>query len=1725
MTTFGAFRKSKLASTSVLAVTLAAGLTAPASADSVHWSGGISNNWFTDGNWVWDGHTPDADDTAQIDSTGAEISGSIASVGSLFVGVGNGANLTIDSDLASLESTLGYNAGSIGTISIGIGANWINTGNAYVGNNGAGNVYLGSSASATIGELYLGAGSTGAGTVSVGFGSTLDVTGTTYVGYAGGGGDGTLTVNTGSDVTSGYAVVADGIGSTGLVTIDGSGSTWDVTDNLVVGGGGVGKLTVSDGGALTSGESTIGNLTSSSGSSATVTGTDSSWSVDGALFVGGTGNAGLTVEDGGSVSSDWAYVGYNTGSTSSVTIDGSGSEFEVINSLLVGNSGTGTLTVSNSATATVGSAFFGFNADSNGSALIDDATLTVTDRIGVGYSGTGDMTIINGATVSANGAIVGWNGSGSGEVTVSGSGSTWDNTGTLYVGNLGDGILTVSDSATVISTDGYVGTEDGSDSSALVTGAGSSWDMSGAFFVGHNDGAVGSVTIADGGSISGLQGILGDLAGSSGTMTVTGSGSVWEGVVDAGVLYSGDLNVGRFGTGQLTVSDGGLVTGNRLHIANEAGSSGTAVVTGSGSSIDIADQLSVGLEGDGTLAVRNHASVTVGDLLAVAAQDGSTGSLDIASGGDVTSYYGIIADASGAVGHVTVDGTGSSLDIDDALIVGYEGVGTLDVSSGATVTVGLMAVGMESTADGSALSVTGAGSSLTAENLAIGVVGDATFDVSNDATVNVDTLLTIANLNGSSGSMDIASGGSVTSQYGVIGDMSGTTGRVTVDGVGSDWSISKQLIVGGEGVGTLDVSNGATVTADVVSVGISLGGSAVTVTGAESSLNAERRLSLASDANLTVTEGGSVTGQQLIMGDYYYDLESSVMVDAATLAMSEIIEVGYWGSSDLKVQNGGTVTSKYVAIGEYWGGIGTVSVLGAGSALAASEQLLIGLEGDGTVTVANGGELSAGEIILAAEDGSSGTLNIGAAEGDAAAAAGTIDTDTIVFGYGEGEIIFNHTGSAYIFTADVSGDGSLSFLSGNTSLSGNYAGFTGTIGVDGADLAVDTAIYAQDVTVSDGSVRIAGGSMISSDRGTLGNDVGSTAAMTVTGFGSAWAGDLTVGNAGTGTLTIADSGTVVAPQLLIATRAGSTGTVNVGAARGDTASMGYLDADEVVFGEGDGSLVFNHTSSAYDFDADVSGDGALAFLSGTTNLSGDYTDFVGSIEVDGGYLSVDTDTLSVVTRVLEGATIGGTGRLGNVEIADGGTIAPGNSIGTLTVADISLAAGSTYAVEVDEDGNSDLIDATGTATIDSGATVTVSAENGTDDGSTYSSATTYTILSADGGVTGTFGSVSDNLAFLDSELSYDALNVYLTLLRNGVDFSDLATSSNQRAVAAALETLAPGSALYDAILALGDDEAAGAFDTLSGEIHASAQGMLVDDSHYVRDAINNRLIENSATASGSGASAFWMSSFGAWASADGNGNAASLDHNTGGFVAGVDTSEIDNWTLGLAGGYSQTSFDVNDRTSSGTSDNYSIGLYGGSDLGPVALRLGGAFTWHQLDSTRAVDAGGLNESLKAEYDAATTQIFGEAGYRIDAGPIGFEPFAGLAYVHLHTDGITETGGDAALSSGSDSFQSTFTTIGLRSSAAFDIGGTKAIARGMLGWRHAFGDATPDKQFSFVGSDSFTISGVPIARDVAAVEAGLDFAVTQSASVGFSYSGQFGSGDYEQQIKGRFDVKF
>ncbi|WP_349236887.1 autotransporter domain-containing protein [Bosea sp. Tri-54] len=59
-------------------------------------------------------------------------------------------------------------------------------------------------------------------------------------------------------------------------------------------------------------------------------------------------------------------------------------------------------------------------------------------------------------------------------------------------------------------------------------------------------------------------------------------------------------------------------------------------------------------------------------------------------------------------------------------------------------------------------------------------------------------------------------------------------------------------------------------------------------------------------------------------------------------------------------------------------------------------------------------------------------------------------------------------------------------------------------------------------------------------------------------------------------------------------------------------------------------------------------------------------------------------------------------------------------------------------------------------------------------------------------------------------------------------------------------------------------------------------------------------------------------------------------------------------------------------------------------------------------------------------------------------------------------------------------------MGLRASTTFALQGMDLTLRGGLAWRHAFGDVTPTAALAFAGSSSFTVAGLPIARDAGAV---------------------------------------
>lgn len=578
-----------------------------------------------------------------------------------------------------------------------------------------------------------------------------------------------------------------------------------------------------------------------------------------------------------------------------------------------------------------------------------------------------------------------------------------------------------------------------------------------------------------------------------------------------------------------------------------------------------------------------------------------------------------------------------------------------------------------------------------------------------------------------------------------------------------------------------------------------------------------------------------------------------------------------------------------------------------------------------------------------------------------------------------------------------------------------------------------------------------------------------------------------------------------------------------------------------------GALVFNR-SNAMTFAGSISGTGTLTKTgSGTLELTGNSSSFSGPTTLAGGGLKVNGSLADSTVTAMSGTTLSGVGTVGGILARSGSTIAPGNSPGTLTVSrDYVQSAGSTYATEiVPGSTTSDLIVVNGTATIDRGAQLAVSTWGSGD----LSANSRYTILTATGGVTGTYNLIGGPIsAFYTVKDDYDANNVYLRVTQTR-SFADAALTPNEKATADGLESLPIGNGLRGTIGTLPSDaQARAAFNQLSGELHASLKSALIDDSRFPRDASIDRLrsafdgkrsnldvychdgmardAETSPTASHACyGSAIWMQAYGAWGHISGDSNTARLPHRTGGFLIGFDAPIFDTWRLGMLGGYSRSTTNGSDRNSSATSDNYTVGLYGGTQWGNLGLRLGTAYTSSDIDSKRDPAFSAFSDRLSGDYTAGTAQVFGDLGYRIEAGPVSLEPFAGLAYVNVNISGFTEKGGLAALTSKGGNTGVTFSTLGLRAATTFAIAGVDLTTSGTVGWRHAFGDVSPTSTFEFNGSDPFSIGGAPIAKDTALLEAGLSTDLSRNVSIGLFYQGQFGGGTQSQGARGNLTIKF
>lgn len=516
-----------------------------------------------------------------------------------------------------------------------------------------------------------------------------------------------------------------------------------------------------------------------------------------------------------------------------------------------------------------------------------------------------------------------------------------------------------------------------------------------------------------------------------------------------------------------------------------------------------------------------------------------------------------------------------------------------------------------------------------------------------------------------------------------------------------------------------------------------------------------------------------------------------------------------------------------------------------------------------------------------------------------------------------------------------------------------------------------------------------------------------------------------------------------------------------------------------------------------------------------------------------------------------GGTLTGNGRVGPLSVRAGGVVSPGNSIGTTVVAgNATFQPGSALLVELGAPGTSDRLVVSGTLTAGGATMALVPGAGFTPQlGATYAVISAGAIASNFTVSNAVFGSAGALYPFLGGTLTGGTL----TLSRSAVPFAAYARTANEAAVAMAADSLPPSAALTQSLTTLSSAAVPGVFSTLSGEAYATAQSVLQTQSAYVRGALIGRLQQASDAAAAGGPRAvaldatgatLWGQAYGGWGSTGSDGNASAVTRSIGGFLIGLD-GMVGDWRLGFAGGYGQSNFSLDSNPSNGFSDNYDIALYagrsfGGDANGAFVLRTGVAFSWHDLQVNRSTfvpgQAVGLSQAYGAGYAATTTQAFGELGYAFalnGAGvPVTLEPFAGLSYVGLSTNGFTETPGPAtvgpsALSAQASTFDTLSTTLGLRASTPVALGAALPLRlSGTVGWQHGFGDLTPTTTFAFAaGSLPFTVAGAPLAQDALVLGVGIGAKLGDMLDFNVTYTGQIASSMSENAVKGTLAWKF
>lgn len=683
---------------------------------------------------------------------------------------------------------------------------------------------------------------------------------------------------------------------------------------------------------------------------------------------------------------------------------------------------------------------------------------------------------------------------------------------------------------------------------------------------------------------------------------------------------------------------------------------------------------------------------------------------------------------------------------------------------------------------------------------------------------------------------------------------------------------------------------------------------------------------------------------------------------------------GIDATGNLVLNNSGTIAGGHGGGIAGSGGVGGIGInAGAGAGTMTLTNLSGGVIEGGLGGVAGSGDINGSGIVTT---GSVHIINQSGASilGDGTGLSGVNYSGGIAIRAGAGASITN-AGTIAGSGGQVEGYGiyaarsTIANQSGGLIEGGNGTeGGPGGLGIFGYDLAITNAGTIQGGRALSGTGTQADAILLTGGTNTLTLQAGSAIIGTVAVSGTS---TLALGGSGTATFDMSSIGAAAQYQGFTAFEVTGTGWTLTGASGANLPVT--IDGGSATVAS-DGAL----------------GTGSLSILNGGSLLLDANAGSAGSTaSVQNGTLEVGDAshpgaTLSGGVDVLSGGTLMGHGTIGG-DVSNGGTVRPGGSIGVLHIGGNYTQSGAgTLSIEITPNAAAgpgigyDQLAVTGTASL--AGTLAV-----LDDAGSYSVGSRYTVLTAAGGRSGTFATVSYNPAFaayITPDVSYDANNVYLSLDPTpGIGGGPPALINSGQEIPDMLSAMsATAAAVGDAVLG----DVCGA---------AAQRGTMPGSSCETRQYGADRF-------------ELWLSGMGGFGAMTGSASQASFHDSHAGALLGAGMGQ-GGLTLGLGVGYAATMLNFSDTSTA--DQNAAFGFaYARYQTGRLHLGAMGAYGGGTIDGTRALPGTGLAATGNRSGAFAVLQT--EAAYDLPLGAYTLQPRAVLAYLHAHQDGFGESGG-------------------------------------------------------------------------------------------------------------------